>query len=371
MKRSVLLILIAGCFSSVSGQTAYNIHVKINGGPSAGKAFLKYWSSRGPYLDSVSIHDGEFSLTGNMPEKLTVAKIWVTEPGKNNTENSCDIWLEPAIIHISADKTLTNARYSGSDMQQQFSVLEESLRTVKQKERLLNKAYEKAEAEDDLARKDKLLNEEYPTLFVEKQKILGAFIQKHPASPLSAFKFEDFAGEGQIDLAVVEPVYNILHDSIKQNSKVKKVAALMDISRRTAPGMPAIEFSQTDTSGNVLSLSSFRGKTLLIDFWAGWCMPCRAENPYLRTLYSRYRKKGFEILGVSLDGERVRWTNAIHDDKLIWPQVSDLNIFENEVAKLYGVTSIPQNILIGSDQKIIAWNLRGSALEKKLEEIFK
>ena len=135
--------------------------------------------------------------------------------------------------------------------------------------------------------------------------------------------------------------------------------------------MEAIGFSQSDTSGKPVKLSSFRGKYLLIDFWAGWCMPCRAENPLLAKLYDQYKSKGLDILGVSLDGERKRWTDAIINDKLAWTQVSDLNIFENEVALLYGITSIPQNILIGPDGKILDWNLRGSLLEKKLEQIFK
>ena len=135
--------------------------------------------------------------------------------------------------------------------------------------------------------------------------------------------------------------------------------------------MKALEFSQADTSGKEIGLSVFSGKYLLIEFWAGWCVPCRAENPHLVRLYDQYNIKGFEILGVSLDGERKRWTDAIIKDKLVWPQVSDLQIFDNSVAKQYGVISIPQNVLISPAGKIIDWNLRGSALDNTLKELFK
>jgi len=108
-----------------------------------------------------------------------------------------------------------------------------------------------------------------------------------------------------------------------------------------------------------------------MDFWAGWCVPCRAENPQLIKMFSLYNNKGLEILGVSLDGERARWTNAIVTDKLPWTQVSDLQVFENAIAKAYGISSIPRNILIDPQGIIIAKNLRGNALENKLYEIFK
>ena len=131
-----------------------------------------------------------------------------------------------------------------------------------------------------------------------------------------------------------------------------------------------MEFTQNDTAGVPVKLSSLKGKYLLIDFWASWCGPCRAENPNLVKVYNKYRGKNFHILGVSLDrpGQKEKWMKAIYDDKLEWTQVSDLQFWNNEVAKQYGIRAIPQNLLLDPEGKIIAKNIRGEELENKVAE---
>ena len=296
----------------------YLVNVNIKEGIQNGKAFIKYFTDKGPYIDSVAFSKGRFVLRSRVPEKMTIAKIYLLKGKEEDfkNENSCEIWLESRVINIEAKSELTNAAYSGSALQKQFSELQKNLLPVKKKTFVLDEAYEKAGAEKDLSAKDKLLNEDYPALFKEKQKILGAFIRRYPSSLISAYKFDEFAGDGETDLAIVEPVYELLDNSIKKHPRVLKVAERIAINKLTAPGMKAIGFTQTDTSGNPVSLSAFYGKWLLMDFWAGWCVPCRAENPQLIKIFSLHNNKGLEILGVSLDGERARWTNAIVADKL-------------------------------------------------------
>jgi len=372
----LLLLLISLAFSiTCNAQQAghYKVSVTIKEGIKSGKAFIRYFTDTGPYMDSVNFSNGKFVISGTVPEKLTIATIFIRQAKEYGfkQENSCEWWMETGNIQITCSNKLANADYSGSAVQLQFAEQQKKLLPVKKKSLVLDEAYEKAEAKKDTEAKGKLLNEGYPALFKEKQKILGAFIKKYPASLISAYKLSEFAGDGEMDLATVEPVYDLLDTVLKKHPLVISVAERISINKRTAPGMHAIEFMQTDTSGKPVSLSSFRGKYLLIDFWAGWCAPCRAENPLLIKMYDRYKNKGFEILGVSLDGERKRWTNAIIADKLQWTQVSDLQIFENSIAKQYGITSIPQNILIDTHGIIVAKNLRGRSLEKKLEAIFK
>lgn len=137
------------------------------------------------------------------------------------------------------------------------------------------------------------------------------------------------------------------------------------------PGMEAPEISMKDPDGNTRRLSDLRGKVVLIDFWASWCGPCRHENPNVVSLYKKYHDKGFEIYSVSLDKEKGKWLKAIKDDGLIWPNhVSDLSGWVSSGGKTYGVMSIPNTVLVGRDGKIIARNLRGGDLERKLQDIF-
>jgi peroxiredoxin len=136
-------------------------------------------------------------------------------------------------------------------------------------------------------------------------------------------------------------------------------------------GAKAPDFIQKDTAGHPVGFSSFRGKYVLIDFWASWCGPCRADNPNLVKIFNDFKGKNFTILGVSLDKAqgKLAWLKAIKDDGLSWTQVSDLKHWDNEVAKLYGVSSVPQSFLIGPDGVIIAKGLTSGELRKKLEEI--
>lgn len=135
-------------------------------------------------------------------------------------------------------------------------------------------------------------------------------------------------------------------------------------------GKPAPNIAMAQPNGKMAQLSDLKGKVVLIDFWASWCKPCRRENPNVVRLYKQYNKKGFEVFGVSLDKSKAAWENAIKADKLTWTHVSDLQLWNNAAAQLYGVSSIPATFLIDADGNILAKNLRGAELENKLAEIF-
>ncbi len=149
----------------------------------------------------------------------------------------------------------------------------------------------------------------------------------------------------------------------------KEFVATVDKMKVTAIGQISPEIEMPDPNGQMIKLSSLRGKYVLVDFWAKWCGPCRRENPNVVKAYNKYKDKGFEVFGVSLDRNKEDWIQAIQEDGLTWTQVSDLKYFDSQAANDYNITAIPFSILLDPQGKIIAKNLRGAALDKKLEEV--
>lgn len=202
-----------------------------------------------------------------------------------------------------------------------------------------------------------------------RQTAIRSYILEHLSSPVSLLAFNYYDNEGSPEHSL--ELLNALTSDVKDLPSAKEQFAYINKEISTAIGKQAPNFKQKTPSGQMVSLEGQRGKYVLLEFWASWCGPCRAENPVLKKSHTRYSNKGFAILSVSLDDEKKKWLKAIQDDKSgVWLQVSDLKGFDNEAALLYNVSAIPQNYLIDPTGKIIAKNLRGEELTKKLEEIF-
>lgn len=167
-------------------------------------------------------------------------------------------------------------------------------------------------------------------------------------------------------LKELEDLLDKLPEKSRDNFLVTAWLKKIEGTKITAIGKTAPEFSQKDTSDRNISLSSFRGKYVLIDFWASWCVPCRAENPNLVTAYKKFKEKNFEIISISLDKDRKEWIEAIRHDNLNWTHLSDLKFWDNAVSRLYAVDGVPSNLLIGPDGKILAKNIRGEQLDAEL-----
>ena len=200
--------------------------------------------------------------------------------------------------------------------------------------------------------------------------LCGEFAMQNPNSyiaPLALIRFNQLAD----DPNKTEVLYNAMLPGVKASAMGVYIGQQITEAKKNAIGTLLPDFTQSDTAGRPVSLSSLRGKFVLVDFWASWCGPCRQENPNVVQAYNKYKSKNFTVLGVSLDKAKPAWIDAINIDNLNWTHVSDLLGWSNAAAQQYQIYSIPQNFLIDPQGKVVGKNLRGAALDKKLAKILK
>ena len=202
------------------------------------------------------------------------------------------------------------------------------------------------------------------------KQIIIENVKQHPASLVSAYLVREYL-TAYPDAEILEPLYNGFDSSIKNTYYGRQVFKSLQAAKRTMIGLQAPGFSIKDKDGKLISTHSLTGRFTLVDFWASWCGPCRAENPYLLKAFNQFHAKGLNIISVSMDDNRNAWLKAVDEDQLPWTQVSDLKGSKSPVKELYGIVSIPMNYLLDKEGKIIAKNLRGQELEKKLGELIK
>ena len=200
------------------------------------------------------------------------------------------------------------------------------------------------------------------------EKISNDFVKKHPGSyvaPLAIIREFQATQDG----TKAETLFRLMPANVQASALGQYINQQIQESKINPIGSVIKDFSQTDTSGRSVSISSFRGKYVLLDFWASWCRPCRMENPNVVSAYNKFHDKNFTVLSVSLDQAKPAWIDAIKMDGLTWSHVSDLKGWSNEVALLFHINQIPQNLLIDPTGKIIAKNLRGPLLDNKLSQV--
>lgn len=253
--------------------------------------------------------------------------------------------------------------------------LQSQMKPIEEKMDAISKEYREAASfkKDDPSYKA-AIEKRYTDAANELTSLLKSFISEHPDSYISLLILNELVNsDSGIEISDITRLYKNISEPLKQTDLGKFLENRIFTVSHTAIGAVAPDFTQNDPTGKPVKLSDFRGKYLLVDFWASWCGPCRQENPTVVKAYARFKNKNFEILGVSLDNPNAKtsWLNAIEKDKLTWTQVSDLQGWKNQAAVLYGVESIPQNFLIDPKGVIIAKNLRGEELIDALTGILR
>lgn len=382
MKKVLLTLMVALPTVLFAQKNAdnYTLKGKIGTLNAPARVYLIYDRAGKSITDSTLIKDGVFSFHGMITDPVS-AFVVIDPTGvdfkdlKKGKEpiDAINLYLDKANIVLSPVDTIANAEVSGSKVNSDNKRLKDMVAPFALRAKLINDEYNTASDaqkisplfQDDLQARSKIVQ-------IEETEALKGFIAANPQSYVSLTVIQSLVRSG-MSVLDIEGLYTNLATNVKQTELGISFASAIKELKFTAVGSPAPDFTQNDVNGTPVSLSSFKGKYVLVDFWASWCGPCRQENPHVVRAYNKYKDKNFTILGVSLDKpeDKAAWLKAIKDDGLSWTQVSDLKFWDNTAATLYNVSFIPQNYLIGPDGKIVAKNLKGAELDAKLLDIFK
>jgi len=349
-------------------QTGYKISGNIRG-IEKGIIYLIHQIGDQEIKDSTQITNGKFTFSGTTPEvmmySIQIPKI---------REQKYFLLENKAILFDGHKDSLFNAKISGSPETDVYLVFYNGPWKI-----ITAKAGKIYNAMDSATQKGKIIlspeqrkpfDDEFKNLDVLNQKAIKDYVLAHPGSVAVAAIVEDRLINYNYPQQAAE-MYTLFKPEVKNSYFGKAIKESLALVNKTAPGKVAPDFTMNDVNDKPLKLSQLRGKYVLIDFWASWCVPCRKENPNVVAAYQKYHDQGFEILGVSLDSKKEAWLKAIKDDGLGWKHVSELKGWTNTAATTYGVKSVPASFLIDKEGKVIAKDLRGEELTKKLSEIFK
>ncbi|MDJ1496323.1 TlpA disulfide reductase family protein [Cytophagaceae bacterium DM2B3-1] len=358
----ILFLAIVFFACQLPTKTGFTINGNVRG-LKVKKLYMKYMVNGVEKADTAIVTAGKFVFKGRV-EEPEMAMIYSTDVRLQKI-----FYVENTIMSLtgSAD-SLDKLRITGSAVQADYEVFEKEIWANRKK---VTDLYQQANAAKEKG--DSVLMKELMTqsdiLYNKEDDIRKNFIVTHTQSFTSLNELMNWANAANHTEA--QAIYDKLDDKIKQTHKARELVERLESLKRAQVGQAAMDFTQYSLNGKEVNLSSYKGKYVLLEFWASWCGPCRQENPNLREAYLKYKDKGFDILGVSLDDNKDRWSKALDKDGLPWTQVSDLKGWRNVVAVQYGIRAIPANFLIDPQGKIIARDLRGEKLNEQLAKIFK
>jgi peroxiredoxin len=368
MRKLILLLLIFLPFAVFSQAGKFVIKGKIADLNSPATLYLL---CHGSITDSAKLKDGIFEFDGQIDQPSTAYLTLNKSGGGFTSDNFVKFYVEAGEIKVSSSDILSEAHITGTknnDDAERYRALMQPLE--KRDSELETKDTGATEAQKSSPAFLQELSIANKQLESERKAVNKQFILNNPSLLVSLDALYSYAQySGYDDIAAL---YDKLSPEIKNSREGLTYARTLQRMSAVAVGRIAPDFELPDTNGKLISLSSFKGKYVLLDFWASWCPVCREGNPGILKTYDAFKDKNFTVLGVSLDKAdgKSAWLTAIHHDGLKWTQVSELKFWYGKVVKQYNLTALPTNLLIDPDGKIIALDLDGTELAAKLTEVY-
>jgi thiol-disulfide isomerase/thioredoxin len=371
-----ILLGLAFLTFSAHAQQSFTLTGKLPNLKAHSKAYMAFVKN-GAWVetDSAEVINGKFQFKGKLDEpKNVIVAIRPTLAANKAKRDYISFILENSNITLSSETTLENATVKGSVAEDENREREAMIRPITAKIMAIQNKYGKKDKDGQFEKPLEVRKKAGDTvmqLVAEIKNINKRFVESHLNSYAGLSAYNLYILDSKFVAKDVEPLFHRFSPALQESPLGKLTIEKIETGKRRQEGSKATDFTQNDQNGKPFTLSSLRGKYVLVDFWASWCLPCRAENPNVVKAYNALKGDKFEIVSVSLDAGKEQWLAAIETDGMPWIHVSDLKYWKNEVAVMYGINSVPQNILVNPEGVIVAKNLRGENLTELLKQYIK
>lgn len=356
-KASLALVTLVALLSCKNATTGYTVFGTLKNVPDNS---IVYVSANNTIIDSATVVEEKFTISGKINNPTNV---YLRIKG---TTDVLSFWLENKKITVEAERgNFRNGKVTGSASQKDQDELNTRLKAVHKRMETLDNSY----ADDMTSEELDAFDKKYETLEKEEAIIYQNFIRDFPNSIVSAYALNIYASTW--GKKKTQELFGLLSSDNVNSKYGEKIISYINLNEEIKIGDHFVDFAMPNEKGITQKLSEVKGKVILLEFWASWCLPCRQENPKLVKTYDDFKAKGFEVFAVSLDKDKSSWLKAIDSDRLTWMHVSELNGDKNKAGLIYDVSGIPDNFLINQEGIIIGRNLKGDALRNKLEKVLK